>query len=159
MAAAAVMLIYPDVATASKAKRPSLCTAACMTAFQAVSFSDEARGAGPLGRYCQSGLLLESLYLCMKGHCGQDNQDNQVERDLRWLDLGEICGREMPRYEDVVGRWTDEKVEGVMRFNKTVPRKGRVLNEVAFPEEGFYTLWWKTLVSSLDVVVDGGQAM
>lgn len=148
---AAILIYYPDLAQAGKAKRPSLCTAACMTAFQAVKFSDEGpqAAAAQMGRYCQSEMLLESLFLCMRLHCDTHDRD-QIDRDVRWLDLDETCSggkRGIPSYEDVVGKWTEGEVSRVRRFNATVPGAGTLLDEVALPGDGYYDLWWGTLVS------------
>ena len=123
------------------------CGNACRSAFGSVRFGDEE--TKPPGRFCGGGMLVESLYLCLRVHeCGGD--DTPLVRGLRETCVDPETGEGlMPAYGDVVDRWTEEEIGGLLRFNASgaAGGKGRVLEEVALPEEGFFEIWFRTLVS------------
>lgn len=126
------------------------CGNACRSAFGSVRFGDEE--AKPPGRFCGGGgMLVTSLYLCLRVHdCGGD--DAPLVRGLRETCVDPETGRGlMPAYGDVVDGWTEEEIGGLLRFNASggAAGKGRVLEEVALPEEGFFEIWFRTLVSGV----------
>lgn len=124
--------------TRGSASGGPLCDAACQNTFQSVRFSDEPPGSrGGATRYCHSALLVESLYLCLWMH--------QCEAGPAVAALNETC-LDLPPYEEVVGRWTEEEMGGLRRFNGTVPGVGKMMGGAVVPEDGFWEVWWRTLV-------------
>lgn len=143
-----LVLLTRAVSASEGGSYPRLCGDACRNTFGTVRFSDEESPPPTGGRFCGGGMLIESLYLCLRVHgCGGD--DSPLLEGLNQACLDTETGEgQLPAYEDVMDRWTDEQIEGVRRFNNSVGEgKGRVFDAVAVPEDKFFHIWWRTLVS------------
>lgn len=148
LSVAALSLLTRATSASGSGSYPRLCGAACGNTFQTVSFSDEAAPPAKGGRFCGGGLLIESLFLCLRvHHCGGD--DSPLLEDLRLTCLNPETGSGLfPAYRDVVDHWKDEEINGIRKFNATAGEgEVEVLAVVALPEDGFFQIWLRTLVN------------
>ena len=150
-----LVLLLPTLvhSTADRTDHDIFCVEACSVALKKVWFGDTNRTeprAAP--RECYSNVPhLQSLYLGGGVYCGREAVDeglaavNQTCRD--------VVDRPLPSYDELIGNFTEEDVEGFPRFDVDGPSFEGPVKGPVLPTEGLVELWIRTLVRSCSILI------
>jgi hypothetical protein len=153
---AALVALAPTLAAAGVISEVPLCLHACQSSLRAVRFADEDGGTTQRARECRGALRQTSLYLCTREHCGADDRIEGLAA-LNATCEAEEQGALLPPFEDTVGKYTDEDVARLERFDRTGQPPVEPAEGPALPTERAWTSWRDTLVRGNQDLILGGR--
>ncbi|KAH8602445.1 ferric reductase like transmembrane component-domain-containing protein [Bisporella sp. PMI_857] len=120
----------------------SFCFGASQQIIRTVKFSVSDPNQGWIAQSCSNELAIESLYLTLKLHCTEDEQNRGL------VTLNQTCSNQadtpLPPFS-LIDKYTDEDISRLHHLEPQELQSGVAFNEVIIPSERLFMLAFKTL--------------